>query len=445
MHRSKSEPELQPKLQELQSRGVDAIRVTFPDIHGIPRGKDVPVASFAQLARDGMAFCAASLVGGLAINVAGYPAEPTYPDMRIRLLPDTVVQVPWEPATAWCIGEVDPADDHRGLCPRGVLGRAVAALADIGLTASLAPELEFYLVKRRERGDLIPAVDGLCMVYTMGDCSDPSGVVRTLLRHANQFGLDASTAHHECGRGQYEINLNHAEAISAADRAFRLKNMVKEFAARQGLWATFMAKPFADDAGSGCHLHISLADDRGNRFFDPDAENGLSRLAHQFLAGILAHAPALTALFSPTINSYKRMLPGTLVPVVANWGWDNRNTYVRVPAERGPATRLELRAADAAANPYLVIAASLFAGLDGIKRKLEPPTASKCGAAERIDASPLPCCLEDSLQALQDDCYLRDVIGSRLVDAFVSIKMAEAERFRRHVTDWEVNEYAWHL
>jgi glutamine synthetase len=205
-----------------------------------------------------------------------------------------------------------------------------------------------------------------------------------------------------------------------------------------------MGKPFADDAGSGLHVHVSLTNGHGNAFHDPQSADGLSDLAKQFLAGVLAHAPALAAFGSPTVNSYKRIVPGTLVPTHANWGYDDRNTYARVPPDRGKATRLELRAADSAANGYLVIAANLFAGLDGIQRQLTPP-APFGPDTPPSDGQALPPRLEDSLRELKDDTALAHSMGWPLVDAFCALKDAEAEQFRRAVTDWELNEYAWHL
>jgi glutamine synthetase len=446
---TKTEQKWPTRLQDLQAHGVDTARVTYADIHGVARGKDVPLAHFPRLVEEGLAFCAANLTDGLAFsltNLPARPAEPAFPDMRVRLLPSTLVGLPWEPATAWCLAQIDPADIHSAKSPRNILVRAVSEYEAMGLRPITAVELEFYVLERQSKGLPTRSQDQLCMTYTMGNLSDPSGLVRTLLRYANQIELDATTAHHECGRGQYEINLNHGDALDSADRAFRFKHMVKEVAGCQGMLATFMGKPFADDAGSGLHLHLSLHDDRGNRFFDANATDGLSQLARHFLAGVLEHAPALTALYCPTINSYKRLVPGTLVPLAANWGYDNRTAYVRVPAERGQATRLELRAADAAANPYVVTAASLLAGLDGIKRKLQPPRAFEFDGPSETATSPgLPARLEDSLRALRNDSYLLEALGGPFVDAFCAAKAVEADRYRLHITEWEFNEYAWPL
>jgi glutamine synthetase len=459
-------------IEKLRAQGVDVVRVQYSDIHGVARGKDVPLAAFPRVMADGLAFCAANLADGLNFSLANLaervaasprseprpdvkarPGEeidssPTvvFPDMRVKVIPATLVHLPWEPSTAWCLATVDDDDAQSACSSRNLLERVVSQYHGIGLETASAPELEFYLLRRDAQGQLRRYTDDLSMIYTTGTRSDPEGVVLEMLRYGRQIGLDVVASHHECGRGQYEINLNHGESLDAADRCFRFKLMVKEIAARHNLLATFMGKPFSDDAGSGFHLHVSLNGDASNRFYDPQAQDGLSDLARNFLAGVLEHASALTAFYSPTVNSYKRFVPGTLVPTAVNWGYDNRTTFLRVPNERGPATRVEIRAADAAANPYLVAAVSLLAGLDGIRRKLVPPEPLRrdASAGDSI-GKPLPRSLEDSLKALQADACLVEAIGQPLVSAFCSAKAVEAERFRLHITEWEINEYAWHL
>jgi glutamine synthetase len=459
-------------IEKLRAQGVDVVRVHYSDIHGVARGKDVPLAAFPHVMAEGLAFCAANLADGLnfslanlAERVAASPRanpEPNpgarggeevdffpttvFPDMRIKVIPSTLLQLPWEPSTGWCLATVDDEDAQSACSSRNVLERVVSQYRSMDLATVSAPELEFYLLRRDAQGQLCRYTDDLSMIYTTGTRSDPEGVVLEMLRYGRQMGLDVIASHHECGRGQYEINLNHGESLDAADRCFRFKVMVKEIAARHNLLATFMGKPFGDDAGSGFHLHVSLSDDAGNRFYDPQAQDGLSDLARHFLAGVLEHASALTAFYSPTVNSFKRFVPGTLVPTAVNWGYDNRTTFLRVPNERGAATRVEIRAADAAANPYLVAAVSLLAGLDGIRRKLLPPAPLR-GDASTGDSigRPLPRNLEDSLKALQADGCLVEAIGQPLVSAFCAAKAVEAERFRLHITQWEIDEYAWHL
>ena len=441
---------LEQRLDELCKGGVNTVRINYGDMHGIARGKDLPVEHFAAAVEDGLGFCSANLADGLShslarlsARIAGSPVDRAFPDMRVTPIASTLAQLPWDPSIAWCLATIDPADPRSVLSPRSALERASAAFRALGFAAMCAAELEFYLLKRETSG-FTRYTNQFSMVYTVGDRADPQSVVREMVRNGRLVGLGVTACHHECGRGQFEINLNHSEALDAGDRAFRFKYMVKELAARHGLVATFMGKPFADDAGSGLHVHVSLTNGRGNAFHDPHSPDGLSDLAKQFLAGVLAHAPALAAFGSPTINSYKRIVPGTLVPMHANWGYDNRNAYARVPPDRGKGTRLELRAADAAANAYLVIAANLFAGLDGIRRQLIPPAPVGPDAAVPAGQG-LPARLEDSLGALKDDTVLSEAMGCPLVEGFCALKRAEAEQFRRAVTDWELKEYAWHL
>jgi glutamine synthetase len=248
---------------------------------------------------------------------------------------------------------------------------------------------------------------------------------------------------------QWEINLTHSPALDAADRAFRFKAAVKDLATREGLLATFMGKPFNGDAGSGFHLHLSLCHEGGgNAFADSTGEEGCAQLLKQFIAGVIAHAPALMAFLNPTVNAYRRIDPHELVPTRACWGYDNRFGLVRVPPERGPATRVEMRLADGSANPYLATAALLFAGLDGMQRELTPPPAVAglvYELPEEEQGDPIPLTLDAALEALEADSALRDAMGPALVDTFLTIKRFELERYHHHVSDWDLAEYAHHL
>jgi glutamine synthetase len=286
------------------------------------------------------------------------------------------------------------------------------------------------------------------MVYTVGPQADPGGIVRKMTEDLAQLGLEVFAVNHEFMNSQYEINLRHSDALSAADRAFRLKTAVKDIAAQHGLAATFMGKPFNDQGGSGTHLHISLSRDDHNAFDAPDGENGTSSDMGAFAAGVLQHASALMAFLNPTINAYRRIQPDSLAPTHANWGWDNRATFIRIPPERGGATRIEIRVGDGSANPYLAIAAVLWAGADGIKQGLTPP-APVAGDAYRADpdviGEELPQTLEAALDALESDQLLREGLGEEIVGTFLAMKRFEIERHRAWVSDWEIEEYLHHL
>jgi glutamine synthetase len=286
------------------------------------------------------------------------------------------------------------------------------------------------------------------MVYTVGPQADPDGLVRGVTESLAQLGLEAFAVNHEFMNSQYEINLRHADAVTAADRAFRLKTAVKDIAAQRGLVATFMGKPFNDQGGSGTHLHVSLNRDGSNAFDAPGGDHGVAAELPAFTAGVLAHAAALMALLNPTINAYRRIQPDSLAPTHVNWGWDNRSALIRIPPERGGATRIEIRVGDGAANPYLAIAAVLAAGEHGLREQMTPPppvAGDAYHAAPDVIGAELPKSLDAALDALEADEVLRRALGPQIVETFLALKRFEIKRHRAWVSDWEIDEYLHHL
>jgi glutamine synthetase len=429
---------------------VTSVRVLYPDLHGIARGKDVPISEFDHVIEHGLCFCSA-VMGTDLRHTPVVGGDEGYPDLVARPDLGTMVTLPWEPGIASCLTDLEPAADGAPVAdPRGAVRRAAEDLRALDLDPVVGPELEFFLLQRDAAAPhgVRRRVDHLSMVYTVGPQADPGGVVREMTEGLAQLGLEVFAVNHEFMNSQYEINLRHADAVTAADRAFRLKTAVKDIAAQHGLVATFMGKPFNDQGGSGTHLHVSLARDGRNAFDAPSEQDGVSPELRWFTAGVLAHAPALMAFLNPTINAYRRIRPDSLAPTHANWGWDNRGTFIRIPPERGRATRLEVRVGDGAANPYLAIAAVLAAGADGIRRRLEPPApvaGDAYRAAPEAAGAPLPGALEEALAALGGDAVLRDALGPAIVDTFVAVKQFEVERHRAWVSDWEIDEYLHHL
>jgi glutamine synthetase len=435
---------------ELAVDGVRTLRVSYPDLHGIARGKEFPLSYFQHLVDDGAAYCEAIMTVDLRHNViSGF--EHGFQDIMAHVDPATLVQIPWDPTVAWCLADLSRMDGSPyEVDSRGCLKRAVAEYEELGLVPTVGPELEFYLcvADPSEPNGYRRYVDNDSHVYTVGTVADPRGVLREMLHACDDLGLGAFAANHEFGRAQYEINLRHSPALDAADRAFRFKDTVKEMSAAHGLLATFIGKPWNDDEGSGFHLHMSITGGDGKNAFNGDGAEGLSPLAEHFIAGLVEHGPGMMALLNPTTNAYRRIHEEALVPTLASWGHDNRLTMVRVPRERGGATRAELRVGDGASNVYLATAAALFAGLDGIKRELEPPPPIKGLIYEQPEAencAPLPRTFEAALDALEADEYLTECMGAELVRVFREIKGAELSRGARYVTDWEWREYAHHL
>ena len=435
--------------ERLRAEMVDVVRVSYSDLIGVDRGRDVLVDELATAAGHGLAFCRAvyhTSPTGDVVPVQGGP-EAGLPDIIVRPDLTTLSRLPWEPNAAWCIGDAATPDGQPAPeSPRAVVRRVADTIASLGLSLICGPELEFFVCEQDAQGQWRRYANDLGNVYVVGRKGDPRGLLLRMLRLLRDAGLRVTAANHEFSPGQFEINLGHSDMADAADRSFRLKSAVQEIARQQDLLATFMAKPFNDEGGSGFHVHASLNDERGiNIFGEPDAPDGISATARYAIGGVLRHATALSALLNPTINSYKRFGPDTLAPWLIDWGLDNRSAMVRIPPERGPAARMEIRLGDATANPYLGIAAIGAAVYLGIKDKVEPPPKLEGYGYDPASADSLPARLSDALDALEADADLCDLLGRYFVGSFLAYKRNEVERFERFVTDWEFREYAYHL
>jgi glutamine synthetase len=435
--------------ERLRADGIDVVRVSYPDLIGVDRGRDVLLDELPAAAGHGLAFCRAvyhtSPMGDVVPVQGGLEAG--LPDITVRPDLATLSPLPWEPGAAWCLGDATTPDGAVAEeSPRVVARRVAGQLSGLGYSLTCGPELEFYLCQRAADGSWQRYANEPGNVYVVGRKGDPQGLLLSMLRQLRDAGLRVTAANHEFSPGQFEINLGHSDLADAADRSFRLKSAVQEIARQHDLLATFMAKPFNDEGGSGFHVHASLTDDGGaNVFGDPAGPDGLSAAGRHAIAGVLAHAPALSALLNPTINSYKRFGPDTLAPWLIDWGLDNRSAMVRIPPERGDAARMEIRLGDATANPYLAMAAVGAAAYLGIRDKAEPPDKLEGYGYDPDRAEMLPTRLAAALDALESDRDLSGVLGDYFTASFLSYKRNEIERFERYVTDWEFREYAYHL
>jgi glutamine synthetase len=442
---------LEEAAAELVTQNIDVVRVGYADLMGSERGRDVLVNRFSRTVGDGVAFCRSvygttpmgdvvDIEGGLA---SGLPDVLAFPDIS------TLRPVPWEDGVAHVLADVyNPDGSPSEESPRAVLKRVIGKFAELGMRPIAGPELEFFVMERtnEDHTGWRRYGEGTGNVYVAGLKGDPENILVRYLRHLAGYGLEVVAANHEFSSGQFEINLWHSEALDAADRAFRFKNAIQELARREDKLATFMAKPFNDEGGSGFHIHFSTWDDEGNPLFDdPSAKDGLSTIAKSAIAGVLAHAPALAAVCNPTINSYKRFGPDTLAPWLIDWGFDNRSAMVRIPPERGKASRLELRLGDASANPYLAIAGLLAAAYLGIRDELEPPAPLEGYGYDPSKADKLPGDLRSAVDAFAADTDFEEILGEKFLRTFLAYKHNELERFHHWVTDWEFREYAYHL
>jgi glutamine synthetase len=435
--------------ERLRADGVDVIRVSYPDMIGVDRGRDVLLDELPAAAEHGLAFCRAvyhtSPMGDVVPVQGGL--DQGLPDIIVRPDLATVTPLPWEPAAAWCLGDAATPDGRPAPeSPRAVVRRVDERVRSLGYSLVCGPELEFYLCEPDGAGGWRRYANDPGNVYVVGRKGDPQGLLLHMLRQLRDAGLRVTAANHEFSPGQFEINLGHSGLPDAADRSFRLKSAVQEIARQRGLLATFMAKPFNDEGGSGFHVHVSVAADGGeNVFGDPDGPDGLSAAGRHAVGGVLRHAPALSALLNPTVNSFKRFGPDTLAPWLIDWGLDNRSAMVRIPPERGQAARMEVRLGDATANPYLAMAALGAAVYLGIQDKAEPPDKLEGYGYDPGRSPVLPMRLGAALDALESDHELTEVLGEYFVTSFLTYKRNEIERFERFVTDWEFREYAYHL
>lgn len=415
------------------------------DVSGRAIGKRLPLAQADKPWDAGMRMPGSNLMydaRGRSHGVMGLGVTDGDPDAAAHAVAGTLAAVPWSAGGAQVLVALVDADGPLWHDPRAILGAAVARLGALGLTAVVACELEFYLVERDAQGRLSPARPP-CGPVSPGECYrfDKLDTYAPLLAAIDAAlvaqGLPAGAASAEYGTTQFEINLDHvADAVRAADLASLQKRAIAGAARAAGADATFMAKPFADQAGSGLHVHLSLVDAAGN-IFDDRRVDGDVRLGHA-IGGLRAQLFDMVAVFAPSLNSYRRFRPGLFAPLNASWGHENRTVALRVPAERGGGSRIEHRVAGADANPYLVLAALLHGVADGIERELDPGPPATGDAGRAADAD-FPRTLWRALDRFAASAAAATAFG-RFRDAYVELKMREAEAM---IDDGLAIEQAW--
>ena len=322
----------------------------------------------------------------------------------------------------------------------------------MGYTFHVGPECEFFLFDTDESGRPSTDTREMAGYFDVGPVDMAENVRRDIVLNLEEMGFAVEASHHELAPAQHEIDLEYMDGLTAADNIMTFKMAVKTIAKRHGLHATFMPKPKAGINGSGMHINMSLADQSGHNVFIDETDGlGLSRIAYQFMAGILAHMKEITMLTNPLVNSYKRLVPGYDAPVYVTWSAAaNRSALIRIPCTRGSNTRIELRCPDSAVNPYLALASCLAAGLDGIKQEMEPPKSVDVNlfamTEEQMDAlgiEQLPETLGEALEAFEHSSFVRKVLGDHVYTKYLAAKSAEWKKFRAEVTDWEVEEYLY--
>jgi glutamine synthetase len=417
------------------------IRVLFPDHLGLARGKYIPAAHSTGRVHH--------CIGTFALNF-DRSMTPAPGSKMLEGLPDCTavyanesVRPGWEAGTGVVVADLEFQGEPLPIAPRYVLRRAIADWDALGYRPKVGIELEAYVMQPDGRGGWKAWDTPGAFVYGTGPTVDPIGLFDEIMETAERCGLPIESFNSEYDAPQFELTLVFDDALRSVDNIFLFKVMAREIAARHDLLLTFMGKPIAGRSGSGMHVNFSMLDQQGqNRFADAGAADGLSRLATQCIAGLIAHHAGMAALCVPTVNGYKRLRPGQLAGYWANWGYDHRGATLRVPEGRGHCTRLEHRMSDGAANPYLATAAVLQAARLGVAADLTPPAAEQQDCLEHQSTDHhVPDDLGSALDALVADAPFTDAVGKELTALFVSIKRAEWQKFTAAVTDWELNYY----
>jgi glutamine synthetase len=436
-------------LERVKEDGIKFVSYQFTDVTGSVKSLDAPVEQLEGALENGIWFDGSSVEGFARIQES---------DMHLRVDVDSYAVLPWSPvemrrARLFCDIFLPDGEPFAG-DPRGVLKRHLGKLKERGYILNIGPEPEFFLFRRNGSGEMIRPVPHDIGGYFDFSPNDDAVRVRTELMSAlRTMGLDVEVGHHEVALGQHEIDFRFKDALVAADSVITLKYTVKAIAAQHGLIASFMPKPIFGINGSGMHCHQSLFDEDGNNlFFDDNDTFHLSKIAYGYIGGQLEHARALAAIVAPTVNSYKRLVPGYEAPVYVGWAQTNRSALIRIPRYtkgQDKAIRAELRCPDPACNPYLAFSAMLAAALDGIDRNIQPPeplnniNVYHLTEEERLERSvhQLPGSLYEALTELDQDELLKDALGPVIYNAFRRAKLAEWETYRINVTDWELSRY----
>lgn len=431
-------------LKIAEEEDVKYIRLLFTDLLGTIKNVEVPLSQLKKALDNKLMFDGSSIEGFVRIEESDMYL---YPDL------DTWVIYPWE-ASEGKIAEItcdvyNPDGTPFEGDPRGILKKVLKEMEDMGFTAfNVGTEPEFFLFKTNEKGEPTLDLNDQGGYFDLAPLDLGENCRRDIVLTLDKLGFEVEASHHEVAPGQHEIDFKYANAVTTADNIQTFKVIVKNIARKHGLHATFMPKPLFGMNGSGMHSHMSLFRGEENAFYDEKDELGLSKVARHFLAGILAHARAFTAITNPTVNSYKRLVPGYEAPCYVAWSPKNRSPLVRVPASKGLSTRIEVRSPDPSANPYLALAVMLKAGLDGIKNELPLPAQTDrniygMDEAERRDAGieSLPANLNEAIEELKKDHVICEALGEHALQNFIEAKEIEWDMYRTQVHEWERKQY----
>ncbi|SFR15596.1 type I glutamate--ammonia ligase [Desulfoscipio geothermicus] len=426
-----------------REEGVKFIRLQFTDLLGVMKNVAITVDQLEKALDGELMFDGSSIYGFTRIEES---------DMYLRPDPDTFVVFPWRPrdggvARLMCDIYNPDGTPFEG-CPRLTLKRALAKAAELGYTMHVGPELEFFLFCLDEDEKPTLKTHDQAGYFDLSPVDLGEQARRDIVLTLEEMGFEIEASHHEVAPGQHEIDFKYSDALDTADKIMTFKFVVRTIAQQHGLHATFMPKPVFGINGSGMHTNQSLFKGNSNAFYDENGPMQLSKEAYYYIGGLLKHARALAAITNPTVNSYKRLVPGYEAPVYLAWSGRNRSPLIRIPAKRGQSTRVELRNPDPSCNPYLALAACLTAGLDGINNQIEPPPACDRNIYQMTDAElkelgigSLPASLQEAFAELAKDEVVRGALGDHIYEKLTEAKQTEWNSFRMQVHQWEIDRY----
>ncbi len=430
-------------LKIVEKEKVIFVRLQFIDILGMPKNIVIPATRLGEALDKGIPFDGSSIAGYATVEESDKIAKPD-PESFV-ILPEEVEKR----KTAKLNCDIYEPNGERFLGDtKYVLEKLVNKVKKMGYVYNTGPECEFFLFKKEDDEYTLEPNDA-AGYFDLSHRDLAEGVRADISIALDAFGINTYTSHHEVTDGQHEINFCYADALTVADRVITLKYVTKVIAKKHNLHASFMPKPLFGKSGSGMHTHLSLFTlDGKNAFHDPRGKDQLSVLARRFIGGLLEHIKEITAILNPTVNSYKRLVPGYEAPTYISWANRNRSALIRIPTGRGDSTRCELRSPDLSGNPYLQFTVMLAAGLKGIKDKIDPaePVEKNIYSLskkemEKYDIHHLPESLGHALSLMEESNLLREVLGEHIFNNFLHVKHAEWEKYRTQVTTWEIDKY----
>lgn len=429
----------------VKEEDVEFIRLQFTDMFGQLKNIAITANQLDKALDNKCMFDGSSIDGFVGIEESDMYLHPDFSTLEI---------FPWRPQQGKVARMICDVYRPDGMPfegdPRLVLKRAIREASDMGYTFEVGPECEFFLFDTDENAMPTTNTHEQAGYFDIGPLDGGENARREIVMTLEDMGLIIEASHHESAPAQHEIDLRYDEALAVADNIMTFKLAVRTIAKRHGLHATFMPKPRFGVNGSGMHINMSLHRDGRNLFEDSSDAQGLSKEAYYFIGGIMRHIKGMAAVTNQLVNSYKRLVPGYDAPVYIAWSTTNRSPLIRIPAERGGSTRIELRSPDSAANPYLMLAVCLKAGLDGIVNQIEPPESVDCNIytmteaeRRRLGIENLPGTLMEAVEELKKDAFILDVLGKHVAEKYIAAKEQEWQQYRAHVSEWEIQQYLY--